>query len=429
MKQLNRLNPLGSPLLFLIAVLAAVPVLLFSTYLPDWAAYLALGWLALVFGLRGLANGRFPLLNQTPADLPLLMLLLWLPVSLWATPDLAASLPRAYAFIACVALFAGVAAQRGSRWLSLAPWLVLGAGLALSAITLLGTNFSQKLPFVNIALIDLVPAVWRPFWNPAGMNANLSGGLLALFWAPAFVLAWRGPGWWLRLAGVGVTAVVTVGVLLAQSRGALLGVGVALVAVLVIHNWRWLFFWLPALAAGLLALRRFVPDFSLETLFGSDASLGVTSLSGRLEIWSRAVYMIQDFAFTGVGLGMVEPVIDILYPLFAIAPDSIFQHTHNIFLQVAAEMGLPALVATLAFLLALLALAARRLRSSGRDSSYSLTLGLTGALIAYLVHGQFEVITYAPRAAIIVWGLFGLLAAVALPPAAAAPSTQPGLPE
>ena len=39
-----------------------------------------------------------------------------------------------------------------------------------------------------------------------------------------------------------------------------------------------------------------------------------------IEIWSRALYALQDFPFTGVGLGAFRRVVNVLYPLFLVPP-------------------------------------------------------------------------------------------------------------
>jgi O-antigen ligase len=94
-------------------------------------------------------------------------------------------------------------------------------------------------------------------------------------------------------------------------------------------------------------------------------------------------------------------------------PEANFKHVHNIYLQVGAELGLPGLIAHLSLYLLLGYLLVRRALAYQPDTYQALALGLLGTLLIFLTHGFFEVITYAPRAAIIVWGLFGLMVAVA----------------
>ena len=63
------------------------------------------------------------------------------------------------------------------------------------------------------------------------------------------------------------------------------------------------------------------------------------SLEGRIEVWSRAISMIQDFLFTGIGRGSFGPLADTLYPFFLAAPGT-GPHAHNLFLQVAVDLGI-----------------------------------------------------------------------------------------
>ena len=205
--------------------------------------------------------------------------------------------------------------------------------------------------------------------------------------------------------------------ILTQSRGALIGVVCATLVVVVLSNRRWWWVWL----IGILAIMFMIIALNgapviLDMLLGTSDVLGVSSLQGRLELWSRAIYMIQDFPFTGVGLGMFEPIVKLLYPTFSIAPDVVFFHAHNIYLNVAAEMGLPGLIGHLGFYLVLAVLLLRQALNGGTKSTRTLAIGLFGALLVFLIHGLFEVLTMAPRAAFMIWGLFGLMAAVGMSP-------------
>jgi putative inorganic carbon (HCO3(-)) transporter len=122
--------------------------------------------------------------------------------------------------------------------------------------------------------------------------------------------------------------------------------------------------------------------------------------------------MLQDFPFTGVGLGMFDPVLDMLYPLFAVGPSSDLFHPHNIFLAQALVAGLPGLVAFGSIVLLLLVMALQSVRISRRGSFWPLALGLLGAIVAYLGHGAFDSINSLIRANTIVWGVFGLQVAL-----------------
>jgi len=266
---------------------------------------------------------------------------------------------------------------------------------------------------MNQDIYTTLPGGLRPFWNPAGFNPNLSGGLLALFWAPAVVLIWLGSTWQQRDAAKPVAVLVSIMLLLTQSRGALLGVLVALPVITLLQNRRWQWVWLLVLVLALIGTFRVGPGVVLETFFGQSDVLEHQTLQGRQELWQRSYDLIRAAPLTGVGLGLVETALKERYPSDLIRPNAEFKHAHNVYLQVGAEMGLPGLLAHLTIFLTLLQLLLRRARDDRAGCYRGLALGLLGSLITFMTHGFFEVITYAPRAAIVVWGLFGLMVAVA----------------
>jgi len=138
----------------------------------------------------------------------------------------------------------------------------------------------------------------------------------------------------------------------------------------------------------------------------------IRSAEGRLEIFSRGLYMLQDFPFTGVGLGMFPRVLPILYPLFLVGPDADMPHVHNIYLQMGIDHGFPGLIAFLALIILLWVMGMQAIRLSRGQPWEPLTIGLLAGLAAYLVHGWVDAIWHTPRSHIIIWGYLGLLAAV-----------------
>ena len=122
---------------------------------------------------------------------------------------------------------------------------------------------------------------------------------------------------------------------------------------------------------------------------------------------------------------MYSRVIPVLYPYFVL--DDSVEHAHNLFLQVGVDMGLPGLVAYLAIIVGTFAMAARFLRRrpwrrplpDESDSSstlrrqslqWALAAGIVAALVAMLVHGLLDAVTWGTKLAFIPWLLFALAA-------------------
>ncbi|HRI57200.1 MAG TPA: hypothetical protein PK170_08905, partial [Anaerolineae bacterium] len=107
-------------LAFLVACGLLAAPLLFAARLPQGLlAIIALALLA-VFVVRGLLTRS--LLPRTAVDWPNLLLLLLLPVGLWASTDRATSWPVIYKVVAGFAIFYGLAGLAGARWMRALPW-------------------------------------------------------------------------------------------------------------------------------------------------------------------------------------------------------------------------------------------------------------------------------------------------------------------
>ncbi len=171
-------------------------------------------------------------------------------------------------------------------------------------------------------------------------------------------------------------------------------------------RWRrgWLVLPVAGLVAGLAVWR--VGIGRLLDLLTTSQTLG--GLDQRVEVWSRALYAIQDFSFTGVGMGTFQQVANLLYPFFLAGPDAEIPHAHNIFLQVAVDLGLPGLVAWLAIFL-LVGWSAWRVYRRGQSGYMAgLGAGLVASQVALVMHGLTDAVTWGTRPAVIVWAVWGL---------------------
>jgi putative inorganic carbon (HCO3(-)) transporter len=408
-------NALAAIEFWAVALSVAASMLISGLALPS-LLLAAIFWLAR--GLRSLSRPSGDarpagLTRRTPVDWAVLLLLLSLLVSLRisAFPDLTG--PQAVRLLQGVALLYAAVNWAGSftRLRLLAAAVILsGAGLALMAPFSVAW-VSDKAPLIPAAIYRRFTVLLADSVHPnvmAGVLVMLLPVGLGLLW-----YGWRRLRWFARLWIALALLAMAVVIFLTQSRGAWIALMAAGLLLGVLRYRRgWLLLPLAALAAVALFLYigppRVMDLLANNVLAGSDL---VGGLDGRLEIWSRAVYMLQDFPFTGVGLGAFGPVADRLYPFFSYAPDKV-PHAHNLFLQVGDDLGLPGLVAWLA-ILGMVTWGAwglyRRGRLVGDGWATGLGAGLLGSQLALAVHGLFDAVIWGMvRPAPLVWLVWGL---------------------
>lgn len=388
--------------------------------------------LPVLWFMRWRGQGHF--VPATPADWPLFGLLLMVLVSLYATFDISFSFGKIAGLVYGVAVFYGVVAyaRQSHRHLWRAVFVFLLLGLGLVVLGLLGTQWTRKFAVLQPVLAVLPAQVLANFGASAGFNPNQIAGVL-LFVAPlAFLLAGlvmiRGRVLWrqvrpyqaiLIILFVMGMAVTTGGLLfLTQSRGGLLGLGVGVLFMIFAAIWyknrTLLLILLLVLVIGLGIFMASGPwEQAVDLIFAQTGldpdSSQINTLTGRVEIWSRALYGIQDFPFTGMGMNNFRRVVPILYPLFTISPDVDIAHAHNHLLQAALDLGLPGLVAYLALWLLLALLLWQSWRQAQSLWLRELALGMAGSLLAHFVYGMLDAVALGAKPGFVFWYLAGLV--------------------
>ena len=367
-----------------------------------------------------LAAGR--LIPRTPLDSAVILMALLVLVSLYATFDIAFSLPKIAGLVYGIAIFYAVVdvAARSRRFLSLGIGFFLLMEGGLAALALLGTRWPAKFPFLAPFLEQLPTTIRGLPGAEVGFHSNEVAG--ALLWFIPLALAVcvaalvSGRRKWLVAAASSTALMLMAGtLLLTQSRGGLLGLGVGLLGMLA-----WLGWWgrgasLVAIGAAVGALMRIGSVRVGDILFGGGESIeavGTINLVGRVELWSRAIYGIQDFPFTGMGLNAFRRVVHVFYPLFLVSPDRDIGHAHNHLLQAALDLGLPGLIAYLALWL----LAVYMLISAWRANSdrwlRAYALGIFGGLLSFFVYGITDTVALGAKPGVAFWILLALAVAV-----------------
>ena len=132
-------------------------------------------------------------------------------------------------------------------------------------------------------------------------------------------------------------------ILLTWSRGAWLGLFLECLLFLIFHNRksRRSILLLPPLA--LLSLPLLPQSFRGRLL--SIGDLRESSIRYRLQTWIGTWRMLEEYP---VGIGVGERAWRAIYPPFAVSGTKTVMHAHNVFLQVATELGV---VGSIVFLL------------------------------------------------------------------------------
>jgi putative inorganic carbon (HCO3(-)) transporter len=413
-------------------VLALTPFLMFpNRATPLLVPLLAIPWLG-----RTLTQGR--LTARTAMDGAILVLVLMLPISVWASTDVQNSMPKLYGIILGMAVFYAIVnhVQRPVRawWLGLAMAL---SGVAVSALALLGTQWPPSWLAWPEAYEHVPRLIARMTGGPTGgFNANEVGAALSLYVPFAASLLFLGffeqrhtvVGGGTEREGVSVArglgrrllpVLMAIGLLfmvamllLTRSVSAWLGTAAALLLLASFRRrWLWLGL-LLVLLGGALALYH----LGTEEILNSILVVGAEStVSLRFDIWRRALYMVQDFPYTGVGLNAFSPTANTLYPLLTIPPQRVLQltHAHNAFLQVAVDVGIPGLIAYLALLIGFFIAWTTAYSGLEQGPLRAISVGLLCGMVAYHVYGLTDCITLGAKPGVVIWAMLGLMAALA----------------
>ena len=415
-------------------VTLAAPFLLFPTVRPI-LTLAALALLTMWWVLRWLGLGEpWP---TTPLNGTMLVLAATIAVGIWVSAFPEVTLPKATGLVLGLAAFRSIVfLVKDYRQLSLA---LLGYGVLGTALVLVGTlsvHAVNKVPVLT-KVADQIPTLISslPELGSSGVSTNQLAGTILLFQPLALSLAWaalqrprRRLSDWLPLATMLALGVAASGaLLLTQSRSGWVG---SLVGVLALG-----ILWL--LTSRRRALRRFGviiplliglaavgvvfamgPENLPAVLYGKEISssvesvVGNVSLAGRVEIWSRALYAIQDFAFTGCGLGTFRKVVPVLYPLFLIPPNYDIAHAHNIFLQTGVDLGIPGLIGYLGLLMTA-AYVCWQTAAQQRDLRLRATaIGLLSGLVALHTYGLTDALAPGSKPGLVFWYALGLLTAM-----------------
>jgi len=231
-------------------------------------------------------------------------------------------------------------------------------------------------------------AGYRPGWVTGDPNYYSISALLCLPLA-LYLLRTKQPQWerWFCVSSIVLTLL---GLTLAASRGALIGLAVA--SLLSVARSQQLGRNFLILFVVLIPLMTFAPSSPLSRLLSPDRS-DQESTDRRIALWETGLRMVQAHPLTGIGTGNFKP-LSRNYGNFA----EDVGVAHNTYMEVAAELGIPGLMLFGAILFST-AQTLARVRRATRDSgpaliyhaSEAIQVGLVGALTAiFFVSAEYQ---------------------------------------
>ncbi|MBQ9939936.1 MAG: O-antigen ligase family protein [Clostridia bacterium] len=193
-----------------------------------------------------------------------------------------------------------------------------------------------------------------------------------------------------------------------QSRGAWLAFIISMAIYLMVKTSRILVVYLLGIFSIPL-LPAILPE-SIVSRFTSIGNLADSSTSYRVSIWEAAVKMIGDFFAGGIGIG--TSAFSKVYPSYSLAGIEAAPHSHQLFFQIAIEMGVFALICFLVIIFMAVRKNSHALICHGTGNEYTLisSAALCG-IIGMLVQGMTDYVWYNYRVFGMFWIILGLCVA------------------
>jgi O-antigen ligase len=195
----------------------------------------------------------------------------------------------------------------------------------------------------------------------------------------------RGQSLALRLGGAMAIPICAIGIFLSLSRGGLIALGALLVAGAVFGG-RW-----RVVMTGFLVLVAVSGVLYFTQIASLPARERVTTAeggSGRSDLWTIGLRMVKAHPLEGVGVGNFQVLSAdyVLQPGILMRTDLIFASvpriTHNTYLEVTSEMGIPGFLLFMLIVVGSLACALRAARLWSKRGEIGMEALARGALLA-----------------------------------------------
>jgi putative inorganic carbon (HCO3(-)) transporter len=230
-------------------------------------------------------------------------------------------------------------------------------------------------------LVLTIPVVVALIWNKLKDSHKVLFSVILVFMVACMIFTW--------------------------SRGAWLGMMIALALFLVISDKRWV-------PAGILVLF-LVPvglyltgNAAILERFMSIGNTADTSTAYRVSIWQASIEMISDFLVGGIGIG--SDAFTVIYPSYALSGANFALHSHNLYLQILVETGLIGIISLLAVLLGFLktVFATNIVRKIKTSDMAKILVALGTGFLGFMFQGLTDYVWYNYKILMIFWIVIAL---------------------
>lgn len=233
-------------------------------------------------------------------------------------------------------------------------------------------------------------------------NPNLLAAFLLMIMSLAGGIFFSTQKLRLKLPLLGIGAVALLCLVFTYSRGAWVSLVIITVICGFLFSRRILWLLGPALLViGFLAREEVINR--VASIFNPTDTSAVL----RMALWESTWGMISDHPVTGIGWGAYQFVYP-QYDFFIQNPDTVIFHAHNMYLNIAAELGLPGITLFLLIVMTHMFIGFKALRCASAEGR-GVVMGLIAIIIGVLVNGMTDYAMFNIEISMIFWLFAALL--------------------
>lgn len=276
----------------------------------------------------------------------------------------------------------------------------MGTLLALHGLYQYIVGVEQDPAWVDVeSSPDVKTRIYSVFMNP-----NIFAEYLVMIIPISVGLFWYNKKPFKKLLFLGTSLVMSLALLLTQSRGGWLGFAFSALVFILLVERKLLLAAVPIVVGGLYLL----PDSIINRIM-SIANFADSSNNYRLVMWDITLDIIKDHKWIGVGFGH-QPFKQTFESYIRTMPT---YHAHNTFLEIGAELGIVGLVTFIFFLFITFKYGILKLVKSEDKYIKYVGAGIISGLAGVLVHGMVETILYIPKIIMVFWMMIAFIVTLA----------------